>query len=660
MQRTIRILRVALPIAFGAFILLLALNWNRAHIGRDRSVSEPVAATRVKDRPLAESKGFEDTQSIGGRVVSHIVAKRVVAYKSSWNTLEDVRLTLYRLNGLSYELTCPQADFNSETKEANAIGGVKVTSSDGVEIATAQIHYDGNRLTNNLPVQFRIDRWNGTAGALDLDVQAETLHLSKGFDATMTPLLTTEPPMAVKSVDAVFRRNQNDATFTDHAVMTRGADSVASDHMTGRFTPDRKTLVGMEGAGHVVIVMSTVTKPGEDLGGRKTVTCERFFSELGPDGQIAAINAVGEPGLAHAVIDGPPKRDIVARTFRIAVHERTVQELKAEWNVDMKEFGDVVRETTADHVIVSFDPVQHRAVAALIEGAFKYHDPKTSATAVRANYDIVNDRVLLTAIPGFDPTVVSEGSTVKANQIEFSPKAQTARATGAVIAQLVSKSGPSADSTNVFPGSKQPVYVNSDSLLMRQANKTAVFTGNVRAWQENNTLLAQEMQVQGNGDVITARGAVHTVLYNTSNTEAQTRKVPVNSKSDQLIARRNDRRMELAGSVQIEDDTRTLTAEHAVFYFDANRKIDHIDADTKVTVVEAPTHRKMNGDKATYYVQKKMVYVNGTPATASDPTGSLAGEQIVLDITRNRMTVQSPGSEKSEIRYNQPATEKHP
>ncbi|HEX9160990.1 MAG TPA: LptA/OstA family protein, partial [Thermoanaerobaculia bacterium] len=172
-------------------------------------------------------------------------------------------------------------------------------------------------------------------------------------------------------------------------------------------------------------------------------------------------------------------------------------------------------------------------------------------------------------------------------------------------------------------------------------------------------LLAQEMQVQGNGDVITARGAVHTVLYNTGgSTEA--RKIPVNSKSDQLVARRNDRRMELSGNVQIEDDTRTMTAEHAVFFFDANRKIDHIDADTKVTVVEAPTHRKMNGDKATYYVQKRMVYVNGAPATASDPTGSLAGEQIVLDITRNRMTVQSPGSEKSEIRYNQPATEKHP
>lgn len=651
MQRIIRILRVALPITFVAFILLIVVNWRRAHIGKDKTFNEPVPAARAKDRPLAESKGFEDTQTIGGRVVSHIVAKRVVAYKSAWNTLEDVRLTLYRQNGLSYELSCPAAEFNSETKEANAKGGVKVTSSDGVEISTAEIHYDGNRLTNNIPVEFRIDRWQGNGGALDLDVQGETLRLSKQLTAMMTPDVATEAPMTVKAADALFRRRENDVTFTQHVVMTRAADSVAADKMIGRFTRDRKTLTGMEGTGHVQIVMSGSVAPGEDLGGRKTIDCERFFSELGADGQIAAINAVGEPGLAHAVLDGPPKRDIVARTFRIGLQQRAVHEVKAEWDVVLKEFDDVTRESRADHVIVNFDPAQHRAVSALIEGNFRYHDPKTDAWAVRANYDIANDRVLLTAIPGFDPSVTTEGSTLKAKQIEFSPRGQTARATGEVIAQLVSKSGPSADSTNIFPGgNQQPVYVNADSLLMRQASKLAVFTGNVKAWQVNNTLFAQELQVQGNGQVITARGAVRTVLYNAG---AEARKTPVLSKSDQLVARRNERKLELMGNVQIEDEARTMTAEHAAFFFDANRKIDHIDADTRVVVVEKPTSRRMSGDKATYFVNKKLVTVNGAPAIATGPQGSFSGEQIILDLVRNHVQVVSPTG-KTEMNYKQP------
>lgn len=651
MQRLIRILRIVLPVVFAGFILLITLSWNRAKIGKEKPPADPIPVRRTGERAMAVSKKFEDTQTMEGRVVSHIVAERVIAYKSQWTTLENVRLTLYRQNGLSYDLACPQAEFNSETKEANAKGGVRVTSSDGVDIATAELHYDGNRLTNDIPVQFTIDRWQGTAGALDMDVQAETLHLARQVEAKMTPATTAEPPMTIKAADAVFRRRENDVNFSTDVVLTRGADVLSGDRMSGKFTPDRKMLAGMEGTGHIHMVMAASLNPGEDLGGRKTIDCERFFSEVGPNGQIAAINAVGETGLAHAVLEGPPKRDLVARAFRIALHDRAVQELKAEWNVVMKEFGEFPRQSRADHVIVAFDPVQHKAISALIEGGFKYHDSRTDASAVRANYDIANDRVLLTAIPGFDPTVVTDGNTIKAKQIEFSPKAQTAKATGDVIAQLVSKGPASADSTSIFPGGgSQPVYVNSDSLLVREANHQAVFTGNVKAWQVNNTLLAGELQVQGNGDVITARTNVRTVLYNAG---TDNRKIPVLTRSDQLVARRNERQIELTGNVQIDDDTRTLNSEQATFFFDANRKIEHVEAANKVVVIDKPANRKMTGDKATYYLAKKMVYVDGSPATATDPKGNISGQQIKLDLARNHLEIVSP-TKPTELNYKQP------
>jgi len=650
MQRTIRILRIALPIVFIAFIAVIALSWTRSSRQAEKAQTQPIAVARP-EAPRAESKGFEDTQSIGGRVVSHIVATRVVAYKSAWNTLENVRLTLYRQNGLTYDLTCPQAEFNSETKEANAKGGVRVVSSDGVDVQTAEIHYDGSRLSNDIPVQFKIDRWQGTAGAIDLEVQTENLELKKNLVATMTPVVTTEPPMTINAADGLFKRTENDVTFTKNVVMTRGADRISGDVMNGHFTQDRKSLTAMEGHGHIRMMMSAAAAQGEQLGGRKTIDCDRFFSELGADGQIAAIDAVGEPGLAHAVLDGPPQRDIVARTFRIGLVNRAVHEIKAEWNVAMKEFGPTERTTTADHVTVNFDPMQHKAITAFAEGNVHFHDPKTDAFAVRANYDIVNDRVLLTAIPGFDPSVTSDGNVVKAKQIEFSPKAQTAKATGEVIAQLVSKGGMSPDSTNLFPGggSKEPVFVNADSLTMRQANKTAVFTGSVKAWQEKNTMFSQELQVEGNGDLITARGAVLTMLYN-SNDPA--RKTPMVSKSDTLVAKKNDRKVELSGSVQIDDDTRTLTSQSAVFNFDANHKIERVDAATKVVMVDKPTSRKLTGEKATYLLAKRLVYLDGTPATANGPQGSIAGEHIVYDLARNNVQIASPGS-KTEINYNQ-------
>ena len=146
----------------------------------------------------------------------------------------------------------------------------------------------------------------------------------------------------------------------------------------------------------------------------------------------------------------------------------------------------------------------------------------------------------------------------------------------------------SADGTSVFPASK-PVFVNSDMAVMRQANKIAVFSGNVRAWQETNTVFSQEMQVQGAGEQVTARGNVRTLLYNTStNATAEQRKVPMQSKSDVLIAHKGDRRIDLNGNVQIDDgEQRHLSSERASFFFDANKKLPLILNGT--VAVGAPT-----------------------------------------------------------------------
>lgn len=639
MHETIRKLRIALPIVFFGFILVIVLSWTRTKAAKDRSATEPVIITRTGEKPQVESKGFEDTQTIGGRIVSRIRAKRVVAYTSNWNTLEDVQLTIYRPNGLTYELICPQAQFNGQTKEADAKGGVKVTSSDGVEISTAEIHFDGNRLTNRIPVEFKIDRWNGRAGALDLDVNAETLRLFEKLTATMQPATPQEAPMSMASEEAAFRRKENDVTFAANVHVTRAADRLAADRITGRFTDDRKKLTGLEGIGHVVIQMSSKLAPGEDLGGRKEITTNRFTSELGANGEISAIDSFGDQDFSHAILEGSPQRDIVAKNFRVALTDRAVSEVRADLQVVMKEIGPEPREITSEHVTVYFDAATHRATSALLEDGVHYADGKNSAAAFRATYDVGNDLVLLTAEQGFDATAVIDGQTLKAKQIEFSPKGGTAKATGSVIAQLVSKeNGPAADSTNVFPANK-PVFVNSDVLMLRQANKIAVFSGNVKAWQDANTLFAQELQVQGAGESLVARGSVRALLYNTT---GEVRKVPMQAWSDQLFARKSERRIDLAGSVKIDDEQRTLTSDRASFFFDANRKIERVDAEKNVVLVERPTSRRGTGDKATYNVTKKMIFVSGSPATVSSPNGNFSGQQIAVDLTRNRVDVVSP------------------
>src|SRR3954452_16462839 len=106
-QRTIRILRVALPLVFIAFIAVIAVNWRRGKPHKDKAGNQPVTSTmRPNDNPAMTSITFEDTQTVNGRIASRIRAERVVAFQSGWNTLENVQMTIYRPTGLTYELVC--------------------------------------------------------------------------------------------------------------------------------------------------------------------------------------------------------------------------------------------------------------------------------------------------------------------------------------------------------------------------------------------------------------------------------------------------------------------------------------------------------------------------------------------------------------------------
>ena len=152
-------------------------------------------------------------------------------------------------------------------------------------------------------------------------------------------------------------------------------------------------------------------------------------------------------------------------------------------------------------------------------------------------------------------------------------------------------------------------------------------------------MFAQELQVQGMGDTITARGNVRTQLYNTG---TETRRTPMLTRSEQLVARRNDRRIDLSGGVTMQDEQRTITADHASLFLDAARKFDRMEAEKNVVMNDAATGRKATGDKALYNLKTKIVLIDGSPATATAPTGNLSGEHIRVDLARNKVEIMSP------------------
>ncbi|HVT03683.1 MAG TPA: LptA/OstA family protein, partial [Thermoanaerobaculia bacterium] len=448
--------------------------------------------------------------------------------------------------------------------------------------------------------------------------------------------------LRVSSRETVFHRATGDGLFDGGVLIRRATDTLKSDQVKLRIDNQTNVLSTLRGDGNVHAILARGNGVASPAAGNTDLTAAHYIAQIGPGGEIQAVDIQGETAPAHATFSGPPQRELTAKTLRLAISGSQVTDVHAEGDAVLEELGAEPRRLQANKLNVLLDPGTHQPTSALLEQNLVYRDPKNRATGERAAYDVAGDHVILTAANGSAPTVISDGQSLKADRLEIAPKEGSLKGTGNVVARLISqKTAASASDTMMFPSGDAPVFVNSDSVILRQATRVGIFTGNVRAFQETNSLFANELQITGAGDMIQARGNVRTILYNSRPGASKT---PTTAKGDQMVGKKADRRLDFEGHVQIVDETRTMNSEQASFFFDTRKKLERIEANRALTLVDKATGRKGNGDKAIYRTTQKLISLFGAPAVITDPKGSFQGKEILFDLAKNKVEVASGGT----------------
>lgn len=637
MHRLVKALRLIIPILLLVFIAVVVASYTRRP--RTEKKAEPFSSPlRKGDKPLLVATTFEDTQSIGGRIVSRIRARRTVGFASGFYTLEGVELTIFRADGQTYQLVCPQAQFHPKTKAAEAIGGVTVKSSDGLEFSTASITFDGTKLVNRVPVRFKVDSWEGRAGGMDFSISDEAIRFLEPIEAFHRVPNAPETRFAAK--DALFLRKRGEVTFNGGVDMLRAQDSMHSESVAVKLDGKLRTLLGLEGVGAVRLNLAqgSALVPSDQSSGERTIVADRFFAEI-TNGVINGINLYGDGKPARATFSGPPLRYLDAVKFRVLFVDGAPRELQLAGVVKLTEPAPEKRELFTDKLNVLFDPISRKPSMAFAEGYFRYFDSRNQAASSKASFDLINDQLVLVSVPGAAPRLTADGNQITATRIELSPKEGVLKASGKVTTRLESgKRGATATNTAMFPETDGPVYIQSNNAILRQNEKIAVFSGDVKAWQKTNILFTAELTATGEGETLQAKGGVRATL--TDRRAEKSSPTPVQIRADMLFGRKSARKVDLTGNVKIEDELRRVESEAATIFLGPNQKIERIEALRKLTVTEMATGRKGTGDKALYNLAERTILVDGTPAILTEPRGSLRGNQIVFDLNRNKVDVR--------------------
>ncbi len=393
--RTIRTLKIVLPILFISFIALIWAFYSGGTAPTGDGIQTTTRPERDGEQPRLVSYEFEDTQTVGDRVISRIRAGKTAGFDSGWYTLDNVELDIFRKSGGVYTLTAPSAEFNAETKEARAEGGVNVTSGDGLDLRTEAIIFDGRRLTNRVPVNFRMNQWSGTARGADLDVENETMQLNGGVDASFAGEKSESIDM--RSESATFDRAQGTAVFEKDVVLVRAGDTYDSERIMAQVDQSRKKLIALQGSGGVVVTIapgSDLAPPGnQDMDGQKRITAGEFAGSFDGAGQMNAVEIFNANGQVKVELLDDVERVAKANSARLGLGAAGAESIVLFGNVTLDERTDLRRKMSAERLVITLDQATGDATTAVFDGNIRYSDVTNQATAQRVFYDLREDTV---------------------------------------------------------------------------------------------------------------------------------------------------------------------------------------------------------------------------------------------------------------------------
>ncbi|CAN5427048.1 hypothetical protein BH10ACI1_BH10ACI1_18800 [soil metagenome] len=248
-----------------------------------------------------------------------------------------------------------------------------------------------------------------------------------------------------------------------------------------------------------------------------------------------------------------------------------------------------------------------------------------------------NDEIV--RLRGGEPTVWDSRARAKATEIDWDTRNEKSFLRGKVSTTYYSQN--QTGGATPFGNTKSPVYVTSDEAQLDHRAETALFSGNARAWQENNYVRADKLLVQQKEGKLYGEGNVQSVLYDMKRNEnGKISNVPVSVSSQKIYYSKDNRLLRYETDVDIRQGTDRITAGVANIFLNNNNEFSKSVIENNVVVTQP--NRRAVGDWAQYTAENEIVILRGNPARVEDSeNGSSQGAQLTVYMREKKVVSES-------------------
>jgi lipopolysaccharide export system protein LptA len=287
------------------------------------------------------------------------------------------------------------------------------------------------------------------------------------------------------------------------------------------------------------------------------------------------------------------------------------------------------------------------------QGDGKFNENDRNGMAANVSYVAADQTVRLR---GGDPTVWDSRGRTRATELDADLVNDVSYARGRTTTTYYSQE--QTNGATPFSKTKSPVYIASDRGEFRHDTGQAVYSGNARAWQDDNFVRGDKLVIYVNDKRMEASGHVQTTIYNSK--QRGENNVPVFAAADSMFYSDPDRTIHYEGNVDIKQGTDRLTSGVADVYL-AKETNEMEKTIAQRDVVLTQPNRKGTGDWVEYTAANEVAVLKGNPARVNDvEQGNTEGGRLTLSVRDGKVTADdvrgplSPGRVRSTHKIRKP------
>jgi LPS export ABC transporter protein LptC len=248
---------------------------------------------------------------------------------------------------------------------------------------------------------------------------------------------------------------------------------------------------------------------------------------------------------------------------------------------------------------------------------------------------------------GGEPVVWDSRARLKATEIDSDSVNKVSYARGKVLTTYYSQE--QTGGAAPFKNTKSPVFIASNAAEFQHESGVGVYTGNARAWQDDNFVKADRIVLRNQQKRMESDGNVQSALYQARRKEANGERVvvPVFATSRSMTYSDAERLLHYAGEVDIRQGSDRITSEVSdVYLLKDTYEVERTVSQRSVVVTQPG--RQGKGDRGEYTAADEVVVLTGNPAVVVDAEkGSSESKRLTVYLRESRVVSDAGPSPQS-------------